>query len=838
MRNGMKKMLVLLLAACVLFFCAGAGADSMHREIDNPSFDMDITVGYNGAMTYGKVMPVRVRIRNFGDDFEGVLGMNAYANTKEYDRYEKPVAIPAGSEREFELWITVYTRQSTFTAELVKDGETVCSSSGTPKTVINPSAMLVGVFSSRAQNLKNLDITRDNDILARYEYWQTIPLTQDNFPDDLSALKSFGVLVFDDLDPAVLSDKQRQTLDAWLNSGRILLCGGGANAGRNVAFFNGYTGLSLEEVTTSDDVIQGLERILGRKESGKTLTTALARYSCDGTATESIGDGNLIYRTAVRSGRIYTAAFETGDPRLNSENFMHFFWQYLLVNQDQDLYSSVVYANAGNDDYNYVNASSYIPVQARSMLLPGVAIVAGMLLLACVIWWILKKKDLRQWMWLALPVISLAAVGGLLLLSTSAETNRPAAVITESLVQDDEGTIQDYSVASIAVPSFGQHSYSMPGDNLKVLKYDYVDYDEEEPKKDAEPVNLRVCYSAGGENAITVESTDPWQMTQLTADTDARIQGRIDGSIWMEEDGLHAEIQNLTDQKFEAGQVVTSYGYASVPALAPGESASILMKHGTYAAGQTDVIYKDGFMYMESPGLYQVVYAATGYDDTRDSRTPEEQAKAARVAMITNAADTLRRGQGGTPYYGAYESALFFYCAKPENRDATEVFVDGKPVEGKASTALFTAEMNFLTVGRTGVVFRSAGMDVPTKVETDNELMPTDKTETNIRNMYYFMLSDNPTFLFTLGNMEGISITKLQVLQTSYYANQLKAYALNIREQKWEEIPVNADIRNPERFLDKDGKLYVQFRLDGSEMYADISMPMINLEGRQENAAD
>ena len=37
-----------------------------------------------------------LRIRNFGDDFEGVLGMNAYANAKEYDRYEKPVAIPPG----------------------------------------------------------------------------------------------------------------------------------------------------------------------------------------------------------------------------------------------------------------------------------------------------------------------------------------------------------------------------------------------------------------------------------------------------------------------------------------------------------------------------------------------------------------------------------------------------------------------------------------------------------------------------------------------------------------------------------------------------------------------
>ena len=187
MRNGMRNTLILLLTACLLFICTGGAADSMHREIDNPSFDIEITVGYNGTMTYGKIMPVRVRIRNFGEDFEGVLGMNAYANAREYDRYERAVAIPAGSEREFELWITVYARQNNFTAELVKDGEVICSSVGKPKTIVNPSAMLVGVFSSRPQNLKNLDINRDNDTMSRYEFWQTIPLTASREPDPSAA---------------------------------------------------------------------------------------------------------------------------------------------------------------------------------------------------------------------------------------------------------------------------------------------------------------------------------------------------------------------------------------------------------------------------------------------------------------------------------------------------------------------------------------------------------------------------------------------------------------------------------------------------------------------------
>ena len=70
----------------------------------------------------GKVMPVRVRIRNFGEDFEGVLGMNAYINAKEYDRYERNIVLPAGSEREFELPVTVFMQQKTFTVMFTLSG--------------------------------------------------------------------------------------------------------------------------------------------------------------------------------------------------------------------------------------------------------------------------------------------------------------------------------------------------------------------------------------------------------------------------------------------------------------------------------------------------------------------------------------------------------------------------------------------------------------------------------------------------------------------------------------------------------------------------------------------
>ena len=835
MRNGLKNALVLLMALCMVLLCAPGLAESGERDAWAGELDMEVTVGFGGMMTYGKTMPVRVRIRNYGDDFDGVLGMNAFVDKKDYDRYEKEVFVPAGAEREFELAICVYTRQDRFTAELVKDGETVCTADGTANRLVNPAAMLVGVLSTRPQNLNNLNIDRENDVLGRYELWQTVPLTADTFPESSSLMNSFAMLVVDDIDPAALTQKQQEILDAWLRGGRILICGGGANAARNAAFFGKYTGLKLEGVAASESVMEGLEQTIGRSLSGKRVSTTLAEFSGAQPLGRDAENRGLVWRTTVGGGRIYTAAFEAGDPRLNSEGLMHYFWQQLLVNQDADTYTALTYAGDGASAATVTGGYS-TTIEAKSHLLTGLLIVLGVLILSCVCWAVLKRKDRRQWMWLVLPVIAVTAAAGILLLSTAAETNRPLAVIADNLVQDSSGAIRDYSGISVAAPTFGRHSYSLGAEKLRLMMYDYVDYDEdEEDEKNREPDTLRTCYQSGGENAVTAESTTPWEMVNLSAERLSQTQGRITGAIWMEEDGLHGEVVNETDTAFGAGRILTTYGYVSVSSLAPGEKAGFVLTRQKMKDPDKPK-YEDGGFYPEQPGFYSVVSNAVGYDDTYTSATPEE-ARERELAggMINSAADVLRQGRGNYSY-GAYETALFLYSAKPLQAEETALKVDGEEVTQKTGMTLLTAELAFTAVGRTGVVYRSAGMDIPERVETDENRMPTEERVQNGKQLYYHTLNENPTFLFALDGMEGVDVKKMQVLIDSYYARQARAYALNMETRDWEEIKLNEDIKAPGRFLNAEGRLYLQFRDASGDMYADIPTPMITLEGRLEHA--
>lgn len=832
LREWVKKAAALLLAACL--FCTCAAADTMHLEKEDPAFEMEVFLGYDGRMTYGKTMPVRVKVRNAGGDFEGTLAVNAYATVKEYDRYETAVTLPAGSEREIVLPVTVYARQNMFTAELLRDGKTVCAVNAEPSGVIDPSAMLIGVLSTRPRNLNNLNIDREHDTLARYEQWQTVPLSTDTFPETPAMLKSFGMIVADDIDPAELNRKQQEALDSWLRSGRILLVGGGAASGRNTAYFSGYTGLKAEGVETSESVIPALEELISRAKSGAGITSAVAVYSGGEPLCRDAEGRGLIYRTATGAGRIYTAAFETGDPALNTESLLHFFWQQLLVNLDQNLYSSILYSNSDSYSTGTVFPSEGIRVKANSGLLPGLLIMAAMIVLACALWVVLKRRDRPQWMWLVLPLAAAAAAAGILLLSLGGETNQPAAVTAENLVQDSTGAVRCYTGIAVTAPRYGRHQYSKAGETLRLQAYNNINYYEEEEEETGEPTILRTTYFLGGENTITAESEKPWDRIELTSEEPAAVEGKVDAAVWMEEDGLHAQIENRTNLRLKAGKIVTSYGFADVPALEPGGKAEALLTKRDFK-DPADPVYEEGGLYLNNAGygLYGVTNAATGSGETAwgaENRTTDTIA-----GMIVNAGEAINRAKGNNAY-GAYENAVFLYCAEPENLPESEVSVDGKRVERTTRVALLNVEMDYTTVGRTGTMFRYAGMDLPERVETDDRLMPTDALFQNTSNQYYHNLSESPTFRFTFTGMEGVRVEELRVTTDNYYTNQAEMYALNIRTGTWDKASLNAEIRNPDNYVDEKGRLFIQFRPASQDMYADIPTPLVILEGRQTHA--
>ena len=844
MRRKLGRLLVFGLIICLLAGCAAAAEnsqdrESIHTEVDNPALEAEVLLGYNGQITYGKAVPVRVTVRNSGEDLEGTVAVNAYVNRVKYDRFETGIFVPAGGERTVILPVTVGTRQDLFTVEILKNGKVVLAVNVSPDSVINPSAMLVGVLSSRPRNLANMNISQENDPLKRYEYWQTVALEPETLPDDPALLNSFGIIVLDDTDPALLTEKQQQALRDWVRNGRVLFCGGGSTAPQNLAFLGEMTSLRVTDFTVSDGVVSSLENWLGQKTSSARPEIALARMEgSEPLAKDQDGNG-IIWRVTAGNGLIYVLAWETGDPVLNAETMMHPFYQQLVLLQDPDMYNRILYTAEEN-------GARYIPgeeatIRLRNPMPAAIAIIAGCALIAGAAWLLLRKRGKTQWMWAVLPVLALAAAGGTTLLAGSSSLNRPVAVTAVNLLQDASGRMTRYTGVITAAPKAGLHSYSLEGEQLEAILYDdnYWGMDDDEDATVQEPSTLRVVRRSGDSSRIAVNAVTPWESVRLSAEREEEETGRIEAEIWMESDGFHGTVRNGLPYGLKEGAVICMYGFVKIPALAPGESADFFLA-SEVAQDPYNPEFENGKMFMNSSSSVYSVASRMLYG--ADANT-YDGGDYSQIGMITAASDTLT----GTGSRGNGQGRVaFLYTAEPDDAAGFRVpalladeqgsgsgDAEGAKADGRSELVRLNAAIRYLTVGKTGVVFYAPGMISAVRCATDSSGLPTgDYPEDSSQKYYYYMLDENPTFRFTAEELGKMEITRVVAGMEEWTVSDARCFVLNTRLRTWVEIQANTPLQRPEQYVDGDGNIFFQFRPVQPDSYASMNTPTLTVEGR------
>lgn len=848
MRRKLGRLLVFGLIVCLLAGCTAAAEssqggqdrESIHTEVDNPALEAEILLGYNGQITYGKAVPVRVTVRNSGEDLEGTVAVNAYVSRVKYDRFETDIFVPGGGERTVVLPVTVETRQDLFTVEILKDGKVILAVNAWPESIINPSAMLVGVLSSRPRNLANLNITQESDPLKRYEYWQTVALEPETLPDDPALLDSFGIIVLDDTDPALLTEKQQKALRDWVHSGRVLLCGGGSTAPQNLAFLGEMTPLHVTDFSVSDSVVSSLGNWLGQKTSSSRPEIALARMEgAEPLAKDQDGNG-LIWRMTAGNGLVYVLAWESGDPVLNTETMMHPFYQQLLLLQDPDMYNRILYTT-GESGARYIPGEE-ATIRLQNPMPVAAAIIAGGAVLSGVAWLLLRKRGKTQWMWAVLPAVALVAAGGTALLAGNSSLNRPVAVTAVNLLQDASGRMTRYTGVIAAAPKAGLHSYRLEGEQLDVIMYDdnyYWGTDDDENTTVREPSTLRVVRRSGDNSGIAVNTETPWESVRLSAVRDEEETGRVEAEIWMESDGFHGTVHNGMPYGLKEGAVVCMYGYVKIPALAPGESADFVLVSDV-AQDPYDPKFENGKMFLNSTASIYTVVSNMLYGPNADTYDGGDYSQ---IGMITAASDALSGyGSRGSGQSGA----AFLYTAEPDDAAGFQVpalladeqgseskNAEGGKTDGRNELVRLNAAIRYLTVGKTGVVFYAPGMISAVRCLTDSSGLPTeDYPEDSSQKYYYYMLDENPTFRFTAEELRKMEITRIVVGMDEWTVNDARCFVLNTRLRTWVEIQANTPLQRPEQYVDANGNIFFQFRPVQPDSYSSMNTPTLTVEGR------
>lgn len=849
MRSVCKTALIAVL--CLLLCTASALADG--------GVTVSADFGYDGAVTYLSAMPLRVTLKNDGADTELTVAIDVDRSSSEYDTYEYPLSLASGAEKQLVIPIMLNYKQKTYTVRVTGKEGLIASVPITPKKVIAPTTLLVGVLSDSPQTLNYLNIGTANDQLMRGEVWQTIALTQETFPDSYELMRAFSFLAVDGVDISQFSDAQRQALQTWLKNGGVAIVGGGTRAVSAYRGFAGMTGITTGAPYSAQGAAQALVDALSDTQFPLTESAASAQGTAllspiNGDLAQQIAalDGKtLIARSQVGSGLVYTTAFSLSEKPLSGWKGMSCFWQRVLLSTGASAYQSLVdsssnYYRSSRDYYTDTSMLTTLGIaNDESMIYPMLAIAVFLLLTGLGSYLLLKRLDKREWMWLTVPVLSACCVGVLCLMSSRMQLNKPAATAYSIYNISSDGRTSSATMAGVAIAQKENMTVSTRENALVEPSNTYYSYYEEDDDTKVYTHSLRYLYTLGEKRAVTFPAAGAWEVQLLYIQPEENPQLNVSASIWWEDDGLHGEIVNNSDYTLDAGYVLTMYGYCTTPRILPGQTAKIAIvenpsrkEGGAYDGEMINEKLSSNMSYIDN-----IIYAALHPFDpqaTYDNSNHYQTMTTDEINQL-NLRSTLISAVRSS-WYGSYrdynDKSLFRYITFNDTLGDVQLTVNGTDVERTAHCAIIDVQIKYIAVSETGHVKVPAGITPYELGALDSQQRPY---SLGVRSSSsYFMLRDEPVLCFSLGQVDGVDVSRLTLtsltLDGQTYGSGVVVRIYDQQAQAWDTVnsagmPMTLSEENLGRYMDAQGNVFVRASQQGGRD-GELDTPSLAFEGK------
>ena len=303
-----------------------------------------------------------------------------------------------------------------------------------------------GVYSSRViANEFGIDTSNKVESVL-------IPLTAEDLPEDMNAMVGFDILIVSNFDTATLSAKQLNTLEKWVEDGGTLVIGTGASwkktydplpealkkfsvsatesvdalveleefAGsgfsQNVSLntVSGDIGFDYEkeDAGSKDDVLtEGQDAELDKAKEAKSGATEDEKPIFSSHKNEVI-IGDSIRPLAVKyvhnSGRILFLTFDPGADPIASWSGKQSFWENLLFHSSNisNVYQSMpgYYFSNYNNSYYFGDLAEEVPEdKSPPFMFMFITIAVYIIVVGPIMYVILKRKDRRDYNWVAIP---------------------------------------------------------------------------------------------------------------------------------------------------------------------------------------------------------------------------------------------------------------------------------------------------------------------------------------------------------------------------------------------------------------------------------------------------
>lgn len=673
----MKKLLRAAAFILMLALIIGQPALQPLKAEAKDEIRIDMKVGFDKFYKIGFDAPVYFEIENSLRDINGELQVEMPNQYDSITIYAINVNLPRNSVKKFLMNVPMNVFNTKINVNLAEGDNIISKKSFRIEPGLSADTYAIGILSDDFDSVKYINkvsMKSSGNISTK-----NIKLDEDSFPEDMDVLKAFNVIVINNYDTSRLSSAQYETLKRWVSEGGMLIIGTGPSHNKTLAvfkddFITGEVG-EASTLTTS-----GLNEMAGSK-TGPAMSISVSDITMN-NSTPLMKDGDFVLLQKVEKGKgvVGVASFDFGMEPLSTWVGNSAFADNLIVSIMPQYYFSDIYQKgmiARDILYTLDNALRNIPELPQPKPFHMVFIyIAYILLAAPISYFILKRMDKRELMWVAVPVLSIVFSGVVYLTGAGTRLTGPVTNVISLVDIDNSGIISPKVYAGVFTPNKDNIRIEAAGDfDIRPLRINDNYY---RGPMDSENTSNRIDskITLAPRTVLEFYKSGVWSMKTLAMEAGKEFSGKLESNLNYAKGSFAGTIINSSGFDLDECYIITPTQYADVGPVKNGETKQIDIKPSSYFGQRYELvnaIYKDPYS-----GPNRI---------TRNTRLTQEEMAEFRLNLQKR--HVLEYGLMNEAYQG-YEAQLIAWSSTPV---AEDLLVNGRETR-KYEKAFITSKVN------------------------------------------------------------------------------------------------------------------------------------------------
>lgn len=574
MKQFSKIMYCVLLLTIIVMTQSFVSCEVRASEATALPLDIEIEAVFNGNTKENSPFPLKMTVHNPGAALSGELVIEiAGRNTSGNFAYAKAVHLPSNSTEV--IWLALpgmsynnKNNQIVFYKNKMSDGEIVPFNQGNVfvnTTVIPNFTTQVGILSSDDQTLNFLNLMNENSL-----HFNLIHLDEHSLPDEAYLLQALDYIVINDFAASALTHEQVEAIKAWVQQGGHLILAGGSAYEKAALPFSDITPIQVESTRLLDE-LTAFEHIAERElVLTKPLEVTTGRL-IDGRHIVAEHNMPIIAERNIQRGSVIYVAYDLALDPLAS-------WGGNLTVWDRVFNYDAIVSNQPMLELWRVNQvldyfSELVPPALGLLLL---LFIGYILLVAPALYYVLKKRDKREWAWVVVPVIAIVTSIAIFAFGAAERSNTLAQTLSIIDISEDGNGVKT-SFTSVFVPRGGVYAVELAeGMQGSVLSSSLHGRNELNGQYE------QVLFMNEDVQSMEFREVPYWTTRQFAAfDRSARHYGQLSYDLDFDDAGIRGEVTNLTDVHLKHVIFMRGNQYVRVGDLSPGATASFALNFST-----------------------------------------------------------------------------------------------------------------------------------------------------------------------------------------------------------------------------------------------------------------